>query len=112
MSLEPFIYLFVFLLLGALVLLGRLLHEKVREDINLRDLFSPSETSQEPQDRRRREVPTPSRQEAKLSPPRTQGPRSPRMRLKKSLHNKSDLRQGIMLMTVLGPCRALEPPPS
>lgn len=112
MSLEPFVYLFVFLLLGALVLLGRWLNEKVREDINLRDLFPPSETSQEPQDRRRPEAPTPSRQEAHLPPAKAQGPRSSRMRLKMALHNKRDLRQGILLMTVLGPCRALEPPSS
>ena len=106
MSLEPFIYLFVFLLLTALIFIGRWLNEKVREDINLRDLFSPSETP----DRARPETPTFSRQEVRIPPAGRPRPRNRRMRLKMALHNKRDLRQGIVLMTVLGPGRALDPP--
>jgi hypothetical protein len=106
MSLEPFVYLFVFLVLTALVLIGRWLNEKVREEINLRDLFSPSETP----DRARPETPTFSRQEVRIPPAERPRPRNRRMRLKMALHNKRDLRQGIVLMTVLGPCRALDPP--
>lgn len=108
MSLEPFVYLFVFLVLTALVLIGRWLNEKVREEINLRDLFSPSDTPQPTPDRQGPGAPTPSRDKVHIPPAGQSGARSRRTRLKTALHNKRDLRQGIVLMTVLGPCRALD----
>ncbi|MDR4493900.1 MAG: hypothetical protein AB7P17_15610 [Nitrospirales bacterium] len=108
MSLEPFVYLFVLLVLTALVLVGRLLNEKMREEINLRDLFSSPESPQETPDRERPGAPTPSRQEVQIPTTARLGPPNRRMRLKTALHNKRDLRQGIVLMTVLGPCRAFD----
>ena len=112
MSIEPFVYLAVFLFLALLTVFGRWLNEKIREEINLRDLFSPTEPAEEPQGLRTSDTLPPSSQEAIPRPLRPLGPRHRRALLKRSLHNTRDLRQGIVLMTVLGPCRALEPPPS
>jgi hypothetical protein len=112
MPIEPFVYLAVFLFLALLTVFGRWLNEKIREEIDLRDLFGPAEPSEEPQGLQTPETLPPSRQEA-ITPPSTPlGPRNRRALLKRSLHNTRDLRQGMVLITVLGPCRALEPPPS
>jgi len=112
MSIEPFVYLSVFLFLALLTVFGRWLNKKIREEINLRDLFGPTEPSEEPQGLQIPETLPPSRREAIPRPSRPLGPRHRRAQLKRSLHNTRDLRQGIVLMTVLGPCRALEPPSS
>ena len=112
MPLEPFVYLAVFLFLALLTVLGRWLNERIREEINLRDLFGPAETGKEPQVLQRPGAPKGLRQEAVTPSSRPSGPPNRRMRLQMALHNKGDLRQGIVLMTILGPCRALEPPSS
>ena len=112
MSLEPFIYLFVLLLLTAMVLVGRWLNEQVREEINLRGLFESEETPAEGRELIAAEPPIPATSQAIAPSSRTPGPSDRQMRLQMALHNKQDLRQGIILMTVLGPCRALEPPSS
>jgi hypothetical protein len=39
-------------------------------------------------------------------------PRGPRPRARMALGDLRNVRRGIVLMTLLGPCRALEPPPS
>lgn len=110
MSLEPFVYLAVFLLLALLTAFGLWLNEKVREEINLRELFETAEAPAEGQDLKSAQAPTPASLQAIAPSPRLQGPRNRRRLLYRALHNKKDLRQGIVLMTVLGPCRALEPP--
>lgn len=67
-------------------------------------------------------VPTPLPPRVMPSPvsleesPRTTVPpvppaRAPRSRPQRSLGDRHDIRRGIVLMTLLGPCRALEPPP-
>ena len=112
MSLEPFVYLTVFLLLALLTAFGLWLNEKVREEINLRDLFEPPEAPAEGRDLKTAETPAPARPQAIAPSSRPPGSRNRRRLLYRALHNKKDLRQGIILMTVLGPCRALEPPSS
>ncbi|MGD9851713.1 MAG: hypothetical protein AB7T38_10620 [Nitrospirales bacterium] len=112
MSVEPFVYLAVFLLLALLTRFALWLNEKVREEINLRDLFVQTEAPAEGQDLKTAEAPTPASLQAIAPSSRLQGPRNRRRLLYRALHNKEDLRQGIVLMTVLGPCRALEPPSS
>lgn len=105
MPLEPFVYLTVFLLLTGLFLFSRWLNEKLQKEIDLRDLFRPSEEAHAP------ETVTPpgeSRREPGPIPSRPPGRRERRRRVKLPLHSKSDLRQGILLMTILGPCRALD----
>lgn len=111
MNLEPFAYLFVFLLLAFLTFFARWLSQKVQEEIDMRDLFPPPESSGESRGLRTPGAPTPSKPEGLPTPsrPRVLGTRR---RLLTSLHNKRNLRQGIVLMTVLGPCRALDPPSS
>ena len=108
MNIEPFVYLTIFLFLTLLTLAARWLNQKIREEINLRDLFGPSEKPGELLDLEAPEAPTPSRKEPISTLSRSMSPHKRRSSLKISLHNKNDLRQGIVLMTVLGPCRALE----
>jgi hypothetical protein len=90
MSIEAFVSFTIFLVLALFALAVRWLNERIRRDIalsDLKDLFLPSDDAREQQD-------TPKRRTAS------------RLRL----GNKADLRQGIIIMTVLGPCRALEHP--
>ena len=109
MNIEPFVYLTVFLFLALLTYFVRWLNEKIQAEINLKDLFGPSEKPDELLDFETPEAPTPSREGPVSTLSRSTSSRKRRARLKISLHNKRDLRQGIVLMTVLGPCRALEP---
>ncbi len=106
---EPFIYLVVFLFLTGLLAFMRWLNERLREEINLKDLFKQEEAP------RTRHPPTqpkpvllPTRERAP-SPPRRERPLRGSALLS-ALHRKENLRQGIILMTILGPCRALDPP--
>jgi len=110
MNIEPFIYLTVFLFLTLLTFVARWLGEKVREEIKLREILDPSKEFREQQGLGTPEATiTPqSRQKPISTLARSTSPRKRRTPLKISLHNKRDLRQGIMLITVLGPCRALE----
>jgi len=110
MSIEPFIYLTVFLFLSLLTFVVRWLGEKVREEIKLGEIFGPSKEFREQLDRGTPKATTTpqSRKEPISTLARSTSPRKRRASLKISLHNKRDLRQGIVLMTVLGPCRALE----
>jgi hypothetical protein len=112
MPIEPFVYLAIFLFLALLTVLGRWLNEKIREEIHLRDLFGPAESPTQPQDLTTPGAPKALTQEAITPSSRPSSLRNRRMRIKTALHNKQDLRQGMVLITVLGPCRALEPPSS
>jgi hypothetical protein len=109
MSIEPFVYLTVFLFLTLLTFFARWLSEKAREEIHLRNIFGPSEKPGEPHVFETTQETTKLRQEPISTLPRPTSSRKLGTPLKISLHNKRGLRQGIVLMTVLGPCRALEP---
>ena len=110
MSIEPFIYLTVFLFLSLLTFVARWLGEKVREEMKLREILGPSEKPGEASVLGTPQATTKLREEPISTLSRPTSPRVRRARLKISLHNKTDLRQGIVLMAVLGPCRASTPP--
>lgn len=111
MSIEALVSFIVFLFLSLLVLAIRWLNEKLRGEISLRDLF-PSDDSR-PQ-REDGEIETSRTSPSEQKQPRQQSrPTPPPERRAGSyfrLRNKADLRQGIIIMTVLGRCRALEHP--
>jgi hypothetical protein len=110
MNIEPFIYLTVFLFLALLTFFARWLNEKIQEEINRRDIWGPSEKPSDASALGAPQATTKLREEPISTLSRPTSPRKRRARLKISLHNKRDLRQGIVLMTVLGPCRASTPP--
>ena len=112
---ESFILLFVFLFLSAIALAIRWLNEKIRREIalkDLKDLFLPSDDALEQPDREAtdttRTSPSKPTQPIQKFRPTTNLKRLTASRLR--LRNRADLRQGIIIMTVLGPCRALEHP--
>lgn len=111
MNIESLVLFAVLLFLSLLALGIRWLNEKIQRDIalkELKDLFLPSDEPQAPPGPM-----SPQPRSQKITPPTLQ-PRAKstvqgrgawrRLRV----HNRSDLRQGIIIMTVLGPCRALE----
>ncbi|HQU28270.1 MAG: hypothetical protein H6750_00850 [Nitrospiraceae bacterium] len=115
MSIEALVSFIVFLFLSLLALAVRWLNERIRRDMALRDLkdlFLPSDDSGEKGVREALgTTPTPSsksKEPIQKFRPITSPTRRTASRLR--LHNKADLRQGIIIMTVLGPCRALEHP--
>lgn len=113
MNIESLVLFAVLLFLSLLALGIRWLNEKIKRDIalkDLKDLFLPSDEPQAPPGR---VPPQPTRMAHKpippILPPKSTSPlhgRGAWRRLR--VHNRSDLRQGIIIMTVLGPCRALE----
>jgi hypothetical protein len=115
MSIEALVSLLVFLFLSLLALAVRWLNERIRRDMALRDLkdlFLPSDDAGERADREA-PGPTPTPASKPKKPKQNFEPIfSPKRRTasRLRLHNTADLRQGIIIMTVLGPCRALEHP--
>ena len=110
MSIEPFIYLTVFLFLTLLTFFARWLNEKIQEEINRREILGSSEKPGEASALGAPQATTKLREEPISTLSRPTSPRKRRAVLKISLHNETDLRQGIVLMAVLGPCRAFTPP--
>jgi len=115
MSIETFVSFTVFLVLALFALAVRWLNERIRRDIalsDLKDLFFPSDDAREQEERGETETRTtsPSKPKQPISTfrPTTTPKRRTAGRLR--LRNKADLRQGIIIMTVLGPCRAFTPP--
>lgn len=115
MSIEAFVSFTIFLVLALLALAVRWLNERIRRDIalkDLKDLFLPDNDSREQRDREapdtKRTSPSKSKQPIQEFRPTTSPKRRTASRLR--LRNRSELRQGIIIMTVLGPCRALEHP--
>ena len=115
MSIESFVSFTIFLVLALIALAVRWLNERIQRDIalrNLKDLFLPSDDSQEQSDREApattRTSPLKPKQPTQIFIPTTSPKRRTATQLR--LRNRADLRQGIVIMTVLGPCRALEHP--
>jgi len=115
MNIEALVSFTIFLFLAVIALAVRWLNERIRRDIALRDLkdlFLPSDDSREQQDREASD--TTKTSPSKLKPPIQKfiPTTSPKRRTASQLRlrNKADIRQGIIIMTVLGPCRALEHP--
>jgi hypothetical protein len=112
---ESLVFFAVLLFLSGLALTIRWLNERIRRDIafrDLKDLCLPGEDSREQHDRTAPKI-------TKISPSKPKHPSqefipttSPKRRTASQprLRNRADLRQGIVIMTVLGPCRALEHP--
>lgn len=114
MNIEPFIYLFLFLFFVLLTSVFRWLKGEVEKVPGLEDVSKPFGLYEEspapfghakgsPRDSQPRTREEPSRAPAKT-----------KRRLKKvKIHpgNLQEMRRGIVLMTVLGPCRSLQPPP-
>lgn len=111
MSIEALVSFIVFLFLSLLVLAIRWLNEKLRGEISLRDLFPSDDSKAQREDGVTETTRTSSskqkqtRQKSRPTPP-------PERRAGNHirLRNKAELRQGIIIMTVLGPCRALQHP--
>ena len=112
MSIEPFVYLFLFILFGVISFVVRWLKREFdksdeNEKTKLFGLFQqPPSVIANPTE----SIPSPEAitiQESVLPPDRTKGKRGERI-----IHprNLGDMRRGMVLRTVLGPCRALEPP--
>ena len=115
MSIEAFVSFTIFLVLALFALAVRWLNERIRRDIalsDLKDLFLPSDDAREQQERGATETSPTSPSKPKQPIPRFRPTTSPKRRAvsRLRLDNKADLRQGIIIMTVLGPCRALEHP--
>lgn len=115
MSIEALMFLIVFLFLSLLVLAVRWFNENIRRDIvlsGLKDLFLPSDDAREQQEGGVSEIRTISPSKPKQALPTFRPTTTPKRRTasRLRLRNKADLRQGIITMTVLGPCRALEHP--
>jgi Na+-transporting methylmalonyl-CoA/oxaloacetate decarboxylase gamma subunit len=111
MSIEALVSFIVFLVLSLLVLAMRWLNEKLRGEISLRDLF-PSEAPPKQRDREAPDTGKPAGIKRKQLIRATSPATAPQHRALKRLRldNKAHLRQAIVTMTVLGPCRALETP--
>ncbi|HNP62186.1 MAG TPA: hypothetical protein PKM72_15165 [Nitrospirales bacterium] len=112
---ESLVFFAVLLFLSGLALAIRWLNERIRRDIafkNLKDLFLPSNDSHEQDDRKAaattKTSPTKPQQAVQQFRPITSPKRRTASQLR--LRNRADLRQGIVIMTVLGPCRALQHP--
>ena len=113
MRLEPFFYLFLFLFLGLITFLARWL----RGEIEKRgELEGESKTLELLQERTPSVLPAAEGHQARerqitkgsfLAPT---GPKKKRSVVKIHPRNLREMRQGIVLMIVLGPCRAVEPP--
>jgi hypothetical protein len=113
MSIEPFLYLLLFLFIALLSLVMRWLRGEIEKSAGLEEkskafgLFQESpapfvfaEETPRARERRIREV-------SSVAPAR---PRRKARKVKIHPENLQEVRRGIVLMTVLGPCRALEPP--
>ena len=112
-SMEPFIYLLLFLTLSLLSFFARWLKRELdgsadREtESKVFGLFQESPESFVYVEKR------PQAMERKISEvPSTAPARSRRTRKKVTIYpgNLQEMRRGIILMTALGPCRALKPP--
>ncbi|GJL59974.1 MAG: hypothetical protein NPIRA03_28310 [Nitrospirales bacterium] len=115
MTIEALVSLLVFLFLSLLALAVRWLNERIRRDMALRDLkdlFLPSDDAGERADREASSPTHPPSSKPKKHIQDFEPIPSPKRRTasRLRLHSRADLRQGIIIMTVLGPCRALEPP--
>jgi hypothetical protein len=115
MSLEALISFVVFLILSLIALAIRWLNERIRRDIalkDLKDLFLSEDDSANQGVPETPDItnlsPSSPKQPIQKFRPTTIPKRRTASRLR--LRNKADLRQGIIIMTVLGPCRALEHP--
>jgi len=113
MSVEPFLYLLLFLFIALLSFVVRWLRGEIEKSAAMEGeskafgLFQespaplmPAVERHQPSERRIRKV-------SSLAPARPVG----KVR-KMKIHprNLQEMRRGIVLMTLLGPCRALEPP--
>ncbi len=115
MSMESLVFFSVLLFLSGLALAIRWLNERIRRDIafkNLKDLFLPSNDAHDKGDREAVDTTKTSPTKTKQPVPQFRPTTSPKRRTASQLRlrNRADLRQGIVIMTVLGPCRALEHP--
>lgn len=116
MSIEALVTFIVFLFLSVVALAIRWVNDRIRRDIALRDLkdlFLPSDGSPEEPGKETPEALKTSQVNAEPPILTSSTGNSPVARQSGSrlrLHNRVDLRQGIIIMTILGPCRALERP--
>jgi len=115
MSIESLVLFAVLLFLSLIGLAIRWLNERIRRDIafkDLKDLFLADDDSRKQRDREAPETTRTSRSKPKQPIQESRPTISPKRRTgsRLRLRNKADLRQGIIIMTVLGPCRALERP--
>ena len=115
MSMESLVFFAVLLFLSGLALAIRWLNERIRRDIafrDLKDLFLPADDSRKQRDREApattRTSPSKPKQPIQEFRPTISPKRRTGSRLR--LRNRADLRQGMIIMTVLGPCRALKHP--
>jgi len=112
MSIEPFITLTVFLILTLLTFVARWLKtelEKISDKVQATRLPPLLQETPEAEESLRSRPSSRDRQRGSLMPGLPL--RSIRRKsLKVDLRTTTDLRQGIILMEILGPCRAFTPP--
>lgn len=115
MSIESLALFAVLLFLSLIGLAIRWLNERIRRDIafkDLKDLFLADDDSRKQRDRKAPETTRTSPSKPKQLIQEFRPTTSPKRRTASHLRlrNRADLRQGMIIMTVLGPCRALERP--
>ena len=113
MSLEPFIYLFLLMLFAFVSFVARWLKRELDGSADREaesKVYGMFQESPEPFEYAEKPLPVLERKDSKgpsLAPARQQ-------RMPKTVtinpQNLQEMRRGIVLMTVLGPCRALKPP--
>lgn len=115
MNIEALVSFTIFLFLSVIALAIRWLNKRIQRDIALRDLkdlFLSDDDSIEQPDRKApdttRTSPSKPKQPIQAFRPTTSPKRRTVGRLR--LRNREDLRQGMIIMTVLRPCRALQHP--
>jgi hypothetical protein len=111
MTIEALVTFTIFLFLSLLVMAIRWLNEKLKGEISLRDLF-PSDDSRAQREDGVTETTRTSSSKQKQTRQKSRPTPPPERRAGNHLRlrNKAELRQGIIIMTVLGPCRALQHP--
>lgn len=114
MSLEPFVYLTLFLFVALLIFIGRWLSREIEKQAAY-DMESrvPEMDQKESSGRAHRAEELPSPLEERSIGAGPSSPRKPRGVDEKQhmrLGRLREFRRGIVLMTVLGPCKALEQP--
>ncbi len=115
MSMESLVFFVILLFLSGLAMAIRWLNERIRRDIafrDLKDLFGPSNDAHDKRDLQAPDATGTSSSRPKQPIQEFRPTTSPKRRTASQLRvrNRADLRQGIAIMTVLGPCRALQHP--
>ena len=110
---EPFIYLILLLLFGLFSYVARWLKREIEGSADRETeakVFGMFRESPAPRVYAEEKPPAREKRISQVSPIATPRPRRRPKKVEIHPGNLQEMRRGIVLMTVLGPCRALEPP--